>query len=327
MMPQFLLQTALVGLGAGTCSALLLASWLSGSAFSLVLVFLAPLPILIAAMGWSHWAGLFAAAVAALASGAVFEPSDGMAVLFGVGLPAWWLGYLTLLARPVGPGGELEWYPPGRLVLWCAIVCALVTMVDLVQLAEGQASIAEALRASFQKVLRAQMHIPADEPLSMPGVDDPNRLIDVLVVVFPAMAAALATLVELVNLGLAARIVSVSGRLRRPWPDLATMRLPTATPAALAAALAGAFAPGLAGTAAIVTAGCVLVAYAALGFAVLHGITRHLPSRLIVLSGVYALVALLWWPLLIMTLLGLVDSVFDLRARLAAARGPPAPLA
>jgi hypothetical protein len=327
MMPQFLLQTALVGLGAGTCSALLLAAWLSGSAFSLVLVFLAPLPILTAAIGWSHWAGLFAAAIAALASGAVFEPSTVLDVLFGVGLPAWWLGYLTLLARPAGPTGELEWYPPGRLVLWCAAVCALVTMVDLIQLAQGEASIADALRTSFEKLLRAQMHIPADKPLSMPGIDDPNRLIDVLVVLFPVMAAALATLVELINLGLAARIASVSGRLRRPWPDLATMRLPAATPAALAAALAGSFIPGVAGTAATVTAGCLLVAYAALGFAVLHGITRHLQSRLVVLSGVYALVALLWWPLLLMTLLGLIDTAFDLRARVAAARGPPAPLA
>ncbi len=326
-MPQFLLQTALVGLGAGTCSALLLASWLSGSAIALVLVFLAPLPVLIATIGWSHWAGLAASVVAALASGAAFEPSDFLSVLYGVGLPAWWLGYLALLARPSGPAGELEWYPPGRLVLWCAILCTLVTMLELVQLAEGGAAVADALRASFQKVLRAQMHIPDGEPLTMPGVDDPSRVIDVLVIVFPAMAAALATLVELINLALAARIVAISGRLRRPWPDLAAMRLPAVTPAALAAALAGAFLPDIAGTAAAVAAGCLLVAYAALGFAVLHGITRHLQSRALVLAGAYALVAVLWWPLLLMTLLGLIDAAFDLRARVAATRGPPHPLA
>ena len=325
-MPQFLLQIALVGLGAGTCSALLLASLHSGSAISIVLVFLAPLPIMIATIGWSHWAGLAAAAVAALASGAAFDPSDALSVLYGVGLPAWWLGYLALLARPAGPGGELEWYPPGRLVLWCAIVCALVTMAELAQLPENGASLADALRASFQKVLRAQMHIPDDEPLTMPGVDDPGRVIDVMVIVFPALAAALATVVEFINLGLAARIVSVSGRLRRPWPDLAAMRLPTVAPAALAAALAGSFLSDIAGTAAAVAAGCLLVAYAALGFAVLHGITRHLRSRALVLGVVYALVAVLWWPLLLMTLLGLVDAAFDLRARVAATRGPPAPL-
>jgi len=325
-MPQFLLQTALVGLGAGTCSALLLASWLSGSAIALVLVFLAPLPIMIATIGWSHWAGFTAAVIGALASGLAFEPSDFLSVAYGVGLPAWWLGYLALLARPGPPAGELEWYPPGRLVLWCAIVCALVTMLELLQLA-GEAPVTDALRAAFQKVLRAQMHIPDGEPLTMPGVDDPNRLIDILVIVFPAMAAALATLVELINIGLAARIVAVSGRLRRPWPDLSAMRLPAVTPAAFAAALAASFLPGIAGTAAAVTAGCLLIAYAALGFAVLHGITRHLQSRALVLAGVYALVAVLWWPLLLMTLLGLVDTAFDLRARVAATRGPPAPLA
>ena len=41
----------------------------------------------------------------------------------------------------------------------------------------------------------------------------------------------------------------------------------------------------------------------------------------------YALVAVLWWPLLLMTLLGLIDAAFDLRARVAATRGPPHPLA
>jgi hypothetical protein len=105
------------------------------------------------------------------------------------------------------------------------------------------------------------------------------------------------------------------------------MRLPAVTPAALAAALAGSFLPDIAGTAAAVAAGCLLVAYAALGFAVLHGITRHLHSRVLVLAGAYALVAVLWWPLLLMTLLGLIDTAFDLRARVGAARGPPAPLA
>ena len=35
---------------------------------------------------------------------------------------AWWLGYLTLLARPAanGAGNALDWYPVGRLVLWAA---------------------------------------------------------------------------------------------------------------------------------------------------------------------------------------------------------------
>ena len=70
----------------------------------------------------------------------------------------------------------------------------------------------------------------------------------------------------------------------------------------------------------------LLAAYAALGFAVLHGITRRLQSRSVVLVGVYTAVAIFGWPVLLVALLGLIDIALDLRARLAA-RGPPAPLA
>src|SRR5260370_524203 len=123
-MTRLWLQNAIVGIGAGACAALLLSAQ-SRSALALLLYALAALPILIAAIGWSHWAGLLAAIVAALGIAPVFGPSNAFGVLFGIGLPAWWLGYLTLLARPDAATGELEWYPPGRLLLWCAILGAL----------------------------------------------------------------------------------------------------------------------------------------------------------------------------------------------------------
>ncbi len=61
-----MMQIVLVGLGAGAASALLFASVASGSPLSILLFYLAPLPILIAAIGWSHWAALIAALAAAL---------------------------------------------------------------------------------------------------------------------------------------------------------------------------------------------------------------------------------------------------------------------
>src|SRR6267154_2823192 len=95
-----MMQIVLIGIGAGTAAALLFASVVSGATAAMLLLLLAPLPILIVALGWSHWAGLIAAATAA-AGLAVVGVDLLVAFLFGVGLPAWWLGYLTLLARPV----------------------------------------------------------------------------------------------------------------------------------------------------------------------------------------------------------------------------------
>src|SRR5512138_2186954 len=121
-----MMQIVLIGLGAGVAAALLFVSVVSGSPAAVVLFYLAPLPILIAALGWSHWAGLIAAASAtaavAVLSGVFFVAVPVIA--FG----AWWLGYLALLARPVANGGAgaLEWYPVGRLVLWSAVIGTLV---------------------------------------------------------------------------------------------------------------------------------------------------------------------------------------------------------
>src|SRR4051812_10113172 len=120
------LQIALIGIGAGAASALLFASVASGSVLSIFLFYVAPLPILIAALGWSHWAAAIAALGAAATLASVFGGVFFLAFMAGTGLPAWWLGYLAMLARPAQPSGALEWYPSGRLVLWCAGFAALV---------------------------------------------------------------------------------------------------------------------------------------------------------------------------------------------------------
>ena len=54
-------QIVVVGVGAGVAAALLFASVATGSIFATLLFYLASLPILIAAIGWSHVAGLLAA--------------------------------------------------------------------------------------------------------------------------------------------------------------------------------------------------------------------------------------------------------------------------
>jgi hypothetical protein len=68
----------------------------------------------------------------------------------------------------------------------------------------------------------------------------------------------------------------------------------------------------------------LLLAYGVLGFAVLHAITQGTSARPFVLSVTYAGVILLGWPMLALCLLGLIDTLIGLRARIAAKRGPPA---
>jgi hypothetical protein len=300
-----MIQLVLVGLGAGAAAALLFASVASGSIAAVILFYLAPLPIAIAALGWGHLSGLIAAAVAttviAILSGIFFIAVPVIA--FG----AWWLGYLALLARPAsnGGGGALEWYPVGRLVLWAALLGTLVVAAAVPNFGTDQESLQAALRKTYERILR-----------------DP-ALIDVLVVAVPPAAAVFSTVTNLFNLWLAARIVRISGRLARPWPDLAALSLPPLTAGLLAAAIAGSFLPDLVGVLFGALAASLLMAFAVLGFAVLHAITRGMGSRAIILACVYGLTIVFGWPVLAMSLLGLAEIILNIRGRVARKRGPP----
>ncbi len=300
-----MMQIILVGLGAGAAAALLFASVVSGSIAAIFLFYLAPLPILIAALGWSHVAGLIAAASAT----AVVVALSG---IFFIAVPviafgAWWLGYLALLARPAtnGGGGALEWYPAGRLVLWAAVIGTLIVAAAVPNFGTDQQSLQAALRKTYERILRDQ------------------SLVDVLVVAVPPAAAVFSTIINVLDLWLAARVVKISGRLKRPWPDLAAWTLPTSTPAFLAAAIAGSFLPDLLGVLAGAFAASLLMAFAMLGFAVLHAITRGMNTRALVLAAVYAATVVLGWPVLAMSILGLAEAAFNIRGRVARRRGPP----
>ena len=117
------MQVLLIGLGAGIVSALLFVALTSGSALSIALFYLAPLPIMLAGLGWSHVAAVTAALVAAAGLGVGVGFWFVLAYLGGVGVPAYTLSYLTMLARP-SANGDFEWYPIGRVVLAAAILAA-----------------------------------------------------------------------------------------------------------------------------------------------------------------------------------------------------------
>jgi hypothetical protein len=323
-----MVQIILVGLGAGAAAALLFASIASGSVLAMLLFYLAPLPILIAGLGWNHWAALVAGLFAATALGAVLGFFLFAAFLTAIAVPAWWLAYLALLARPdpadkTGTAGSVDWYPVGRLVLWAAGIGAGLVILALASIGGDKESVYSALRNALEQAIGLQAGAPPSGGRNLPDRADTERLIDVLVPVVAPAAAVVATLVSVINLWLAAKVVKTSGRLPRPWPDLAALTLPSFAPGLTAAAIAAAFLPDIAGVVGEVLATSLLVAFALVGFAVLHAITRGVRQRGLMLGAAYGTVILFVWPLLAISLLGLADAVFDFRHRLAKRPRPP----
>jgi hypothetical protein len=304
-----MLQIILVGLGAGAAAALLFASVVSGSMAAVILFYLAPLPIMIAALGWSHVSGLIAAVSATAALGA-FSGLFIVAVAL-IAFGAWWLAYLTLLARPASNGGgaDLEWYPVGRLVLWAAVIGTLVVAAAIPNFGSDQQSLQSNLRRIYERIVR--------EP----------SIIDLLVVAVPPAAAVFTMLTNVFNLWLAARAVKISGRLKRPWPDLAALSLPASTLALLALAIIGSFLPDLFGILSSAFAASLLMAFAIAGLAVLHFTTRGMRGRALALASTYVAALVLGWPVLLLSFAGIADRILGIRSRLAKRQGLPAPRA
>jgi hypothetical protein len=327
---MMMMNIGLVGIGAGAAAALLFASVTTGSWLAIVLFYLAPLPVMIAGLGWSQWAALIAAASGAVGLAAIFGGMFFIMFLASAGLPAWWLSYLAMLARPLAApvaagetaaptGASLEWFPPGRLMLWAAALGALTVSFAILTYGFDVQTFQSGLHAGLEHLLRLDTR-------SGPDAARAKRFLDFLVEAIPPAAAILSTLTNLLNLWLGAHVVKFSGRLSRPWPSLPDMRFPRLAAAALAIAVILTFAGGLIAIIAGVAAASLLLAYGLLGFAVLHAMTRGLGTRGFLLAGIYAAVLVFGWPLLALCFVSLIDQFFDLRGRVARKRGgPPAP--
>jgi hypothetical protein len=317
-------QIFFIGLGSGLVSALLFASLASGSPLAVVLFYLAPLPVFIVSLGWPHWAGIIAALGGAAALAVGLGGPLGLVFLLGVGLPAWWLSYLALLASPQ-PDGRVDWYPLGRLVLWSAAIGAVLTAISLPLLTGSFEDYDAGFRAALEIVLRSQLDTPEGAPIELPNGGDPQRFLDLMVLLLPPMAALSTMLSLLFNLWAGARIVRRSARLPRPWPDIAaTLNFPRGTGIALAILLAGSWLSGVPGLFSELGAVTLVAAFALLGFAVLHVLTRGVPGRSFILTAAYFLVLLQAW-LIFVALLGLAEQIAGVRARVAARRAGKSP--
>jgi hypothetical protein len=315
-------QTLFIGAGAGLVSALLFAVTTTGHPLALLLYFIAPLPLLIVALGWRHHAALAGAAAGTLAVAAVFSPFAGLAFGIGVALPAWWFGYLALLARH--ENGQVEWYPTGRLLLWIALVSGALTLVGAMAIAGDYETFARLLEKAVLALDESNPGLFGNSA-TPEGQAALQRFAELIAVLAPPVSAAMGVLVDVVLLWAAGRVVKSSDRLPRPWPALRDARLPASALGLLGASLVGSFVlDGLGALGARALGAALLMAFSLQGLATIHVLTLGMAGRASILGGVYAVLLFLpGWPVLALALLGLADAVFDVRARKR--QGPPPP--
>jgi hypothetical protein len=324
-----MMASVLIALAAGCASGLMFTSIISGALISLLLFYLAPLPLMVTALGWTPLSATIGGITAATGLGAVFGLPYCIAFVVTVALPAWWLGHLALLGRPVAnsaasPGkgkspssADLEWYPVGRILLWIGGFAVLSTMAGLLTLGGDAATITGTLRVALLQIIQIV------RPRETISTGDSEQAVDALVAIAPLAAVTVTISTLTLNLWLSAKITATSGRLHRPWPDLKSAALPAMTLAVLCVAIAFTFAGGLLAILARLVVTALMMAYAFAGFAVLHTLTLKLKRRALWLGCTYAVTVMLIWPIAAMMLLGLADAVFGIRQRYSQVKPPP----
>lgn len=320
-----MLQRLSIAAGAGLAAGILFAVMAKGTLLSFVLVWLAPLPLIIAALGWGLDIGAIAAAFAGLVVTVLFDLASGGIFIASIALPAWLLSGAVALPRQrlfarAGAVGETNWIPVGWVVTFAALLCALIgaTLLAALIVAYGghqkgvDAVVAELL--PLFKTYESVMVLPA-------GVTF-ESLVATAVRLAPATFAAVACIMFCANLYAGARAVQLSQRLKRPWPNLPeSLVLPRFLGVGLIACVGFVLLlRGPAVYAAWIGLAVLSCVYAMQGLAVIHSLSRGLPVRIPALVAFYlGCLVTSGWALPALALVGLVESLLSLRARRAAA--------
>jgi hypothetical protein len=336
---------SIVMIGAGLCAALLFTVGQQGTFQAVVLASATPLPIMISTLGFGPAIGLGSATVAALTVaflttihlGAVSAETFMAGMITGAAfatiqaLPAWWLGFLSCLARPEDtgrwgvqpadkkPAQLLAFYPIGNILVHAAVIAIGLTGLAIGVVVLRYGGLDAALLHLTTKLLPQIEKLIETYP-DLSGGFDANILTKLTLQIMPAVIAASCLIMFLTNLWLAGRVVLTSNKSPRPWPNIAhELRIPRLTVLALVAALALALVKGWLGAAGLVIAVTFGLTFALQGLAVVHDLSRGWRWRAFMLFIIYAtLVVFIPWPLALFVLIGLADTALHFRDRKAA---------
>jgi hypothetical protein len=215
-----MLHRFVVAIGAGCAAALLFAVSAQSSLLAMTLAYLAPLPIMIATLGWGLDGGAIAAAIAIAVLAVVAEPLSALVFAGSVAVPAWALAAFSVspLARyfkRLKPDAPVH-APLGAIVSFAALLGMLGGLAVLTTVIVIYGGYREAAR----HVAEAITTLAGDAFDGAPGYLTAREFGDPPVRSGPPAIAASTLMMLCVNLY--ARLVppNCQRNLPRPWPDI-----------------------------------------------------------------------------------------------------------
>jgi hypothetical protein len=305
-----MIAIVLIAIAAGCASALMFASIISGALISVLLFYLAPLPLMVAALAWGPLCATIGGIAAATGLGVIFGIPYCIAFAVSVALahrqrrPVW----QRRVAGCTRSGMVSGWPNSGLDRRLCRV--------------DDDGRPAHAWLGCDRDQRRTAARPVADHRPARCGVDRRDRTM------------GRRSRDHRTSFGRRGRHDDADAQplaRHQNHDDIRTIAppadLPPMTLAALCVAIAFCFAGGLLAILAQIVAAVLMTAYALAGFAVLHTLTLTLKSRALWLGCTYAIVAVFLWPVLAMVVLGLADAIFGFRKRYLQGRPPPLPAA
>jgi len=282
-----------------------------GSPGSLILVSFSQLPLFVGGL----WGGVAAAALAGLTASLMLLAVSNIIVAAAFAalnvVPVILLVRQALLARTTADGA-IEWYPPGLLTAW--LTGLGLTAVALAFVLFGGP---ESVQAAMREALAPALHRLFEE-----NTADRDELASFLAMIMPGVVAASWMVMTLTNGTLAQGSLARLSASWRPSPALAALSLPRWIPVLLLLAATATTFSGIFRFLGVNVIIVLTVPFCLAGLAVLHTIARRCSRPAVPLVGFYVLAGLFGWPLLVIILLGLLDTSLGLRRRIPLLQPP-----
>ncbi len=299
----------MAALGGGAVSALLYVSVVFAGVGALILGYLAPLPLLLVGLWFGFAAttaaGVVGAMLVATALGGFMGPLGY--VLTGA-VPAALVARQALLARQTETG-DVEWYPPGLLLLGLTGFGIAAFFVAVV-LALGEPG---GLEGMVRRTLQGMA-----QRFAAPGGEPPPPEAFWLAPALPGLVVVSWLVMTIVNAALAQGLLMRFGRNRRPPMRLAELELPGWVVLAFAGVVAAAMVlPDWLGFLALNVALVLSLPFGLAGLSVVHAFANRQTAKVALLVGFYLFLFLFGWPILLMIGLGVIEQWIGLRRRWA----------
>tara|TARA_B100000676_G_scaffold305066_1_gene358472 strand:+ start:244 stop:1182 length:939 start_codon:yes stop_codon:yes gene_type:complete len=284
----------------GVISALLYALVTHGSIGGVLLAYFCQLPLFVIGLSLGTTASVIAGAIAAAGIIAVSGVLGAFIFFLLNAAPVVLLVRQGLLSR-TDAHENIEWYPPGQLVIGASLYGIGLLFAAWLWLSFSTSGFEESVHAYLTE---ATSTILEGQP-----VEIQQKVIANLVLILPGTVALSWLVMLVVNGVLGQGLVSRFKRNLRPSPDFAMLELPNWLCILGAVLLIGAtLLPGSLGYFAKNAAFIMALPFFLVGLSVIHVAARRLSAGMLLLVLFYILMMLFGWPVILVAFLGLIEQ-------------------